>query len=159
MGAGSVLEIADSQATGNFEHGIESWDGAAVVLVNNRCEGNSRNGIHADNAKANAIVEGNQLIANREFGLVLAAAETGHVSKNTASGNLLGGFVIRVACRIPVTGNQLSRNQGPGLTLEKDLDAAAFADNVLSGNTGKQVLTDLVFPQVPAPEPPAKSAR
>lgn len=157
-GVGSVLEIRDSQANGNFEHGIESWDGAAVVLVNNRCEGNSRNGIHADNPKANATLEGNQLIANREFGLVVEAAETGHISKNTASGNLLGGFVIRAACRIPVTGNQLSRNQGPGLTLEKDLNAAAFADNVLSGNTGKQVLTDLIFPPPPAPDTPAKAA-
>jgi parallel beta-helix repeat protein len=153
MGAGSVLEIADSQATGNFEHGIESWDGAAVVLVNNRCEGNSRNGIHADNPKANATVEGNQLIGNREFGLVLAAAGSGHVRNNSASGNLLGGFVIGAASRIAVSGNQIRRNQGPGLTLEKGLDASAFADNTLSGNSGKQLLTGFVFPPAVAPAP------
>jgi parallel beta-helix repeat protein len=157
MGAGSVLEIRDSQASGNFEHGIESWDGAALVLVNNRCEANSRNGIHADNPNTPVTLEGNQLLDNREFGLVLAAAGSGQVRKNTASGNLLGGFVIRAGSRIPVTGNQLSRNQGPGLTLEKGLESAAYADNTLSGNTGKQILTDLAFPQPPAP--PAKPAR
>jgi parallel beta-helix repeat protein len=147
MGAGSILEVRDSQATGNFEHGIETWDGAALTLVNTRCEANSRNGIHADNAQTPVTLEGNQLIDNREFGLVLAAAGSGQVRNNTARGNLLGGFVIRAASRIPVTGNQLSRNQGPGLTLEKGLEVAAFADNSLSGNSGKQTLTDFVFPQ------------
>ena len=162
IGADSALEIRDSQASGNFEHGIESWNGAAVVLVNNRCEGNSRNGIHADNSKSSATLEGNQLIDNREFGLVLAAAGSGLVRKNTATGNLLGGFVIRAAARIPVTGNQLSRNQGPGLTLEKGLDAAAFADNSLSGNLGNQVLTGLAFPSdadVSAEPPPIPHAQ
>ena len=70
----------------NFEHGIESWNGAAVTLVNNRCEGNSRNGIHADNGTAAATIEGNQLIANREFGLVLDSAGSGKISGNTARG-------------------------------------------------------------------------
>ncbi|MEI6654125.1 MAG: right-handed parallel beta-helix repeat-containing protein [Verrucomicrobiota bacterium] len=149
MGAGSVLEIRDSQATSNFEHGIETWDGAALVVVNTRCAVNSRNGIHADNAQAPATIEGNQLIDNREFGLVLAAAGSGQVRKNTARGNLLGGLVIRAASRIPVTGNQLSQNQGPGLTLEKGLDPSAFADNSLSGNTGTQILIDFVFSPTP----------
>ena len=159
MGAGSVLEIHDSQASGNFEHGIESWDGAAVVLVNSRCEANSRNGIHADNPNTPVTLEGNQLLDNREFGLVLAGAGSGQVRKNSASGNLLGGFVIRAGSRIPVTGNQITRNQGPGLTLEKGLESAAYADNILSGNTGKQILADFAFPRAPASTPPAKPAR
>ncbi|MCX6874472.1 MAG: right-handed parallel beta-helix repeat-containing protein [Verrucomicrobia bacterium] len=159
MGAGSLLDIRDSQATGNFEHGIESWDGAAVVLLNNRCEGNGRNGIHADNPKSPATIEGNQLLANREFGLVLAAAGSGHIRKNTARGNLLGGFVIRAAARIPIAGNLLTRNQGPGLTLEKGLDPAAYADNTLSGNTGKQVLTDFAFPPAPTSGTPGTPAK
>ena len=155
MGAGSVLEIRDSKANSNFEHGIESWGGAAVVLVNNRCEANSRNGIHADNPKSAVTVEGNQLIDNREFGLVLDAAGSGQVRKNTASGNLLGGFVIRAASRVPVTGNQLNHNQGPGLSLEKGIDASAFADNALSGNADKQLLTDVTFPPVTTQPVPA----
>lgn len=158
MGTGSVLDIRDSQANGNFEHGIETWDGAALMLVNTRCEANSRNGIHADNAKSAVTLEGNQLVDNREFGLVLAAAASGQVRKNNARGNLLGGFVIRAASRIPVAGNQLSHNQGPGLTLEKGLEATAFADNSLFGNAGKQVLTDFVFSLASEPETPAAAA-
>ena len=155
MGADCLLEIRDSKANDNFEHGIESWDGAALVAVNNRCESNSRNGIHADNPRSRVHLENNQLLDNREFGLVLDAAGSGQLSKNTASGNLLGGFVIRAACRIPVTGNQLSHNQGPGLSLEKGLDAGAFADNTLTANADQQVLTDVVFPPDITPAPAA----
>ncbi len=142
-GAGSTLEVKDSESINNFEHGIESWDGAAITLANNRCEGNSRNGIHVDNGQAAATLTGNQLIANREFGLVLDSAGAGKVSGNIARANLLGGLVIRVAAvKLPVTGNQATLNQGPGLVLEKGLSAAAYTDNAISQNTTRQTLTD-----------------
>jgi len=81
---------------------------------------------------------------------VLDAAGSGQIRKNTASGNLLGGFVIRAASSIPVTGNQIHHNQGPGLSLEKGLDAAAFTHNTLASNADQQVLTDVVFPPAAA---------
>lgn len=138
-----VLEIRESEALDNFGHGIESWDGAAVTLVNNRCEGNSRNGIHADNRAATAIIEGNQLVANREFGLVLDSAGAGKISGNTARANLLGGLVIRAAAAaLPVTGNLATLNQGPGLVLETGLSPAAYTANIVTKNTPRQILTD-----------------
>lgn len=143
IGQGSTLEAKDSESIGNFEHGIESWDGAAVILTNNRCEGNSRNGIHADNGPASATITGNQLIANREFGLVLDSAGAGKISGNTARANLLGGLVIRTAAgKLPVTGNQATLNQGPGLVLEKGLNAASYTGNTLTQNSNPQVLAD-----------------
>ncbi|KAB2639232.1 MAG: right-handed parallel beta-helix repeat-containing protein [Verrucomicrobia bacterium] len=153
MGADCLLEVRDSSASGNFEHGFESWDGAALVAVDNRCEANGRNGIHADNPGSVVTVDNNQLLDNREFGLVLDAAGSGQLHKNTASGNLLGGFVIRAAGRIPVTSNQIHHNHGPGLSLEQGLNAAAFADNALSANADQQLLTDVVFPPAVAPAP------
>jgi hypothetical protein len=143
IGAGCLLEVRDSEALGNFQHGIESWDGAAVTLVNNRCENNSRNGIHADNGTAAAIIEGNQLIANREFGLVLGSAGSGKITGNAARANLLGGFVIRAAAgAVPVTGNQATLNQGPGLVLEKGLSADAYSANTMTQNHSGQIVTD-----------------
>ncbi|MEO8616943.1 MAG: right-handed parallel beta-helix repeat-containing protein, partial [Luteolibacter sp.] len=143
IGAGSTLEVKDSESINNFEHGIESWDGAAIALANNRCEGNSRNGIHVDNGQAAATLTGNQLIANREFGLVLDSAGSGKVSGNIARANLLGGLVIRAAAvKLPVTGNQATLNQGPGLVLEKGLSPAAYTDNAISQNATRQTLTD-----------------
>ncbi len=142
IGTGCKLEVRDSESTGNFEHGIESWDGAAVTLVNNRCEANSRNGIHTDNGAAAAIIKGNQLIANREFGLVLDSAGSGKISGNTARANLLGGFVIRAAAaKLPVTGNRATLNQGPGLVLESGLSAASYAENTMTKNDGAETLT------------------
>ncbi len=158
IGEGCTLEVKDSESLGNFEHGIESWDGAAVILTNNRCEGNSRNGIHADNGPASATITGNQLIANREFGLVLDSAGTGKISGNTARANLLGGLVIRAAAaNLPVTGNQALLNHGPGLILEKGLSPAAYTGNTASQNASPQVLSNANLSQhediTPAKEP------
>jgi parallel beta-helix repeat protein len=140
-GQGSKLEIRDSESLNNLEHGIESWAGADLTLVNNRCEGNSRNGIHADNSPTSAIIEGNQLISNKEFGLVLDSAATGKISGNTVRSNLLGGIIIHTAAAaVPVTANEVTLNQGPGLILEKGLDPAAYSQNTLSQNQGEQTL-------------------
>ncbi|MES2922165.1 MAG: right-handed parallel beta-helix repeat-containing protein [Verrucomicrobiota bacterium] len=143
IGTGSTLEVKDCESLNNFEHGIESWGGAAVILTNNRCEGNSGNGIHTDNGLASASIEGNQLIANREFGLVLDSASSGKISGNTARANLLGGIVIRKAgANLPVTLNQITLNQGPGLILERGLSPATYANNSVSQNAGTQILPD-----------------
>lgn len=160
-GRGSSLDVRDCEALNNFEHGIESWQEAGVTLINNRCEGNSRNGIHTDNGPSGAIIEGNQLIANREFGLVLDSAGTGRISGNTARANLLGGLVIRAAAaRLAVTSNQATLNQGPGLVLEKGLVAGAYSTNSAVLNNGPQVLAaaDLENPTA-APDAPTDPPR
>ena len=142
-GAGSTLEVSDSESIDNFGHGIESWDGATTTLSNNRCEGNCRNGIHTDNGTAAATITGNQLIANREFGLVLDSAGSGKITDNSARANLLGGIVIRkAAVALPVTHNDATLNQGPGLVLEKGLPQAPYATNTSTKNTAQQVLTN-----------------
>lgn len=142
-GGGSLLEVRDSESVSNYEHGLESWDGAAVTLVNNRCEANCRNGIHADSGSFAATITGNQLLANREFGLVLDSAGAGEISGNTARANLLGGLVIRMtAAKLPVTGNLATLNLGPGLVLEAGLRPAVYATNTMSKNMPPEVITD-----------------
>lgn len=142
IGKDCKLEVRESEAIENFEHGIETWDGAASNLVNNRCHGNSRNGIHADNHATEANIQGNQLNDNREFGIVLDSAGSGKISGNTIRHNLLGGMVIRAAAAtVKVTGNQLSLNQGPGLILEKGLTIASYSENTVSENTAPDLLT------------------
>ncbi len=180
IGKGSSLEIRDSEALNNFQHGIESWEGAALTLANNRCEANSRNGIHADGGDAPAIIEGNQLIANREFGLVLDSASSGKISGNLARANLLGGYVIRTAAaKLAVTANQATLNQGPGLVLEKGLPTPAYSTNTLTQNSEPQLLANadlsadatvpnspdapphatIIAPPKPAPTKPSKPKR
>jgi tetratricopeptide (TPR) repeat protein len=153
-GPGCALEVRESEALDNLEHGIEAWDGAALTLVNNRCEGNSRNGVHADSGAAAATLEGNQLVANREFGLVLDSAAAGKITGNTARANLLGGIAIRAsAAAVPVTSNQITHNEGPGLVLEAGLAAAAYEANTLTDNATQQVLAGANLS--PQPEPVA----
>jgi parallel beta-helix repeat protein len=143
-GGGARLEVRDSVASGNFEHGIESWDGAAATLVNNRCEGNSRNGIHADSHAAAVVIEGNRLVSNREFGLVLGSAGAGSVTGNSARDNQLGGFVFRTrAAAAAVSGNHATANHGPGIVFEAGFPAADDPrGNMASGNDSGEVITD-----------------
>ena len=146
IGKGCKLEVRESEAFENFEHGIETWDNAAAILVNNRCERNTRNGIHVDNGVFAADIQGNQLIANREFGIVLDSASSGKISGNTLRNNLLGGLVIRAAAaNVSAKGNQITLNQGPGLILEKGLDAASYSENTIKKNTAPNILTDAVL--------------
>ena len=135
---------------------------AAATLVSNRCVGNTRNGIHADNGTAAATIEETQRIENREFGLVIDSAGSGRITGNTARGNLLGGFVVRAAAAtVPFKANQATQNEGPGLTLEKGISPAAYADNSMTGNRGQQLLTDvnLTVTEDPPPEKPADPPR
>lgn len=154
-GVGSTLEVKDSEAINNFENGIESWNGAAIILTNNRCEANSRNGIHIDNGAASASLTGNQLIANREFGLVLTSAGSGNIMANISRNNLLGGIVIRAASgSLPFTKNQAIANQGSGLIIESGLTPSSYAENSVSKNAEPQVLFSSELsgqePEVPA---------
>jgi len=152
-GPGSTLDVSDSESINNFGHGIESWDGAAITLSNNRCEGNCRNGIHADNATTTTTITGNQLVANREFGLVLDSAGSGKIADNTARANLLGGIVIRkAAAALSVTHNTATLNQGPGLVLEKGLSQAPYATNTSTKNTAQQILTNADLSQYETPK-------
>jgi hypothetical protein len=87
---------------------------------------------------------------------VLDSAGSGKVAENSARSNLLGGVVIRSgAAKIPVTGNHVTLNQGPGLALEKNLSAADYNSNSISQNTDPQILTTA---DLSASDPPPQSA-
>ena len=144
IGGGCTLEIRDSEARDNFHNGIESWDGASVTLVNNRCEANSRNGIHADNGTGSAVIEGNRLIANREFGLLLGSAANGRATGNIVRSNLLGGIVVRnAAAAVNFTSNQVSLNEGPGLILERGVSSDSLTSNSVEKNKGGNLAPDV----------------
>jgi hypothetical protein len=157
IGAGSILDLRDSESSRNQQNGIESWDGAATVLIHNRCEANGRNGIHIGNPSASAVIKGNQLTGNNEYGAVIDSADSGKIEKNIAKANQLGGFVIRAtAAKLSVTENQAVQNKGSGWIMEKSLDAANYTSNTATENSDQQIVTDASFvekPQAPKAEP------
>lgn len=149
-GAGSMLVVRESEATGNFEHGLDLWDGAGGTLTGNRCEGNSRNGIQIDAKSAAVTVTDNQLKANREFGLVLASAAAGEIRGNAFVGNLLGGLAVRLAAQKLVVGdNVLQGGSSPAIVLEKGLAAAGYKANQISGSVMDNVSFDPAPPEKP----------
>lgn len=168
-GPGTLLEVRQSESLRNFGHGIESWDGAAIILNGNRCDDNSRNGVHADNGGGSVTLEKNQFSGNREFGVVLSSAGSGRATGNISRNNLLGGFAIRApAAGVAFSGNEASRNTGPGLVLDLGLNAASYSGNISTGNEGQQILSnanltvkDEPVPEVPTTDdaPPPKAAK
>ncbi|NJM37278.1 MAG: hypothetical protein HC845_05065 [Akkermansiaceae bacterium] len=146
IGTGSKLDLRDSKFSKNQQNGIESWNGATVVLISNHCEANGRNGIHVGSASAGAIIEGNQLTTNSEYGAVIDRAEEGKIQNNIAKENQLGGFVIRSsAAKISINNNQAIQNKGPGWIMEKGLDAANYTSNTSSENGTQEIITDASF--------------
>ncbi len=146
MGPGSLLEAEGNTMRENFQNGIESWNEAAVILTKNTCGANSRNGIHVDNGPGSASIQGNILLENREFGMVIGSAGSGEVTGNVLERNMLGGLVIKAkAAQVVVKDNQIQNNEGPGLVLELGMDEAHFAGNRINGNGGKQLMSGVAF--------------
>lgn len=141
-GSGSLLEAEENILKENFQNGIESWDGAAVILSKNTCTGNSRNGVHVDNGAASATILDNVLSGNREFGLVLGSAGAGEVTSNTLEKNILGGLVVRTgATEVIVKDNRIANNEGPGLVLEQGVPEEPYVGNKMTGNGGKEFIS------------------
>ena len=148
IGAGSLLEAEHNIFKENYQNGIESWDGAAVMLNRNTCTGNSRNGIHIDNGKSAATILNNVLSGNREFGIVLTSAGSGAVTGNALEKNMLGGMVVRSgAAKVIVKSNRITANGGAGLVLEKGVAKEPYIGNTISGNTGKQYVSGVDLSQ------------
>jgi parallel beta-helix repeat protein len=145
-GVGSLLEAENNVLKGNFQNGIEAWDGAAAILRKNECAENSRNGIHVDCGSASATVLESKLSGNREYGLVISSAGGGEVTGNTMEKNILGGMVVKAgAASVAVKKNAIGSNEGPGLVLEKGVPEGSYADNRISGNGGKQLISGIDF--------------
>ncbi|MFU8892867.1 MAG: right-handed parallel beta-helix repeat-containing protein [Luteolibacter sp.] len=139
-GNGTVVNVADSQANENFGHGVEAWSGARIALTRCRLEGNTGNGAHIDTTANDIRIESCDILANREFGIVLTATADGRVSKNRVHQNQLGGIAIRrTATMTRLAENEIFSNTGPGLLLDKDLAAAAYRDNTIQRNTGREI--------------------
>ena len=133
IGKGSTITMEESESSGNFHNGVESWDGATATLKHNRITSNSRNGIHADLSESPIICEDNTLSDNREFGITLTAAKTGHLTRNKSRANLLGGILVRSrAASVAVTENECTGNIGPDIVLESGLPTDTYARNTLT---------------------------
>jgi hypothetical protein len=135
IGKGSSIVMEESESSGNFHNGVETWDGAAASLKQNRITANSRNGIHADQAESPITCEDNLIAENREFGITLTSAKEGILKRNKSRNNLLGGILIRSrAASVAVADNESTSNIGPDIILESGLPADAYAQNILTRN-------------------------
>jgi tetratricopeptide (TPR) repeat protein len=158
IGAGSRLELRRCVLRENFENGVESWDGAALQVVESQVFSNTRNGLHADNRDAALGIDRCRFEMNHEFGVVLRSAGSGRIAGSSAGGNGLGGFVIHAAAgKVAFAGNRTADNRGPGLVLERGLARESYNDTRSSGVRDAAWITawDPRAVQAPTPDPSA----
>ncbi|WP_411827421.1 right-handed parallel beta-helix repeat-containing protein [Luteolibacter sp. AS25] len=145
-GSGSLLEAENNILSENYQNGIESWDGASVILRENTCSMNTRNGIHLDNGLSSATVLDNVLSENHEFGMILTSAGSGEITGNVIEKNTLGGIVgMAKVTGVKVTANNITKNLGPGLVLEKAAIQENYIGNKIFGNSGEELIADVDF--------------
>jgi parallel beta-helix repeat protein len=101
---------------------------------------NSEQGVHVEDGVQGTLVEGNVIGDNYFGGIVVDGALTagtvlrsnwvGTAPNGTAMGNRIVGIGINLASGTTVTGNVVSRNQGPGVAV----DGPASSGNTISRN-------------------------
>lgn len=147
-GSTSRMELRECDSSENFGHGVEAWDHAALVVIGSRCIRNSRNGIHADPSETILEITKNQLLGNREFGLVLTSGGEGAVRQNIVQRNLLGGMVIHSsASSVAVIDNAIEANGGPGLVLGVGLPPILYQENHVTKNAVQDVMVNTPLEQ------------
>jgi tetratricopeptide (TPR) repeat protein len=133
IGKGSTIAMEESEATGNFHNGVETWDGASASLTQNRITANSRNGIHADQSDTPITCRDNLITDNREFGITLTSATNGAIHRNKSRNNLLGGILVRTrAASVSIEENESTGNIGPDIVLESGIPTDAYVRNTVT---------------------------
>ncbi|MFM2170739.1 MAG: hypothetical protein RI957_968 [Verrucomicrobiota bacterium] len=140
---GTRATVRQCQMIANIHHGIEVWNQATALIENNRCSENCLNGILIDTTAA-VNLSGNQLTANRDYGIFLRDAGGGSSEGNRMVDNLLGGMVVRKsASAMSCKRNVFSKNHGPALSLGVGLEAVGYLENEFSEAVEKSILRDL----------------
>lgn len=149
-GAGSRVELADCLTNGNIEHGVDVWGDATAVVRGTTARGNGRNGICVQ-SPAEVVIDRNKAEENREFGVVVVAANGGQVTTNQLARNALGGAAFhRTAKGLTIRGNRATRNEGPGFVFDEGFAAAALEANEATENHApRQIMENVKLDAAP----------
>jgi parallel beta-helix repeat protein len=140
------MVVRESKAIENIGHGFEVWDEAVASIHDSVALRNCRNGILIDSAGNGQSLEGNEVMGNREYGILLAAGASGQVKGNSVYANLLGGMLVRFASKtVVVEENHLEENTGPGLVLEQGLKEEPYQGNSTRKNSAGGVVSNVQF--------------
>ncbi|MCA9240364.1 MAG: inverse autotransporter beta domain-containing protein, partial [Planctomycetales bacterium] len=132
----NVVEIANnSTLTGlnitGGNHGVFSG-GLGVsgfTLSNNTVTAPAADGIHLEGTINGGTITGNTLTGAAGTGLSVSALESGIISENTASGNLVGIAVVGNMTGGAISGNTTTGNQSVGLGVVGNMTGGVISGN------------------------------
>jgi parallel beta-helix repeat protein len=143
----------------NLHHGVDFWEGGSGEITSCQFLKNGRSGMVVLAPDTKFSISSCRSEGNREVGLFFSRIPELFIEKCEVSGNLLGGIVIQDESRqITLVGNTVTKNGEAGVVLEKGGELAAYENNVVKENTGKQLWKDAVFPALTSEEDPPPPA-
>lgn len=131
----------------NLHHGVDFWDGGSGEVQGCVLQKNGRAGLFAIETRGKVVIEKTKVTENKELGVHLSNVAAAAVLENTITENLLGGVLVENASKaISLVGNEIVKNGEAGLVLEAGVEVLRQEENVVTGNVGRQIWAEAVFP-------------
>lgn len=157
MGVKSVAEIKDSDISGNFDHGVDFWNGASGKLTNVTADENAGTGVLIMGLGAKVDLVQVKTQNNSQCGIVINSQAEAKMERVFSSGNLLSGLVLqgkgtKLTCGIIVS----NKNGEAGYFIDPASTVENFISATAEGNRAGNVIREaMVLPKIPkVPEPP-----
>ena len=141
VGNDSSAIIKDSEIIGNYEHGVDFWQGATGTLTNVKANENIASGVVMMGAGTKVKLEQVQTIRNRHCGILVNTQAEAHLDRVFSSDNQLSGVVVqdqgtKVKCGITVSNNNLEA----GFLISPAAEIENFIAATSEGNKGGNVI-------------------
>lgn len=158
MGGESVAELLDSDVSGNYEHGVDFWNGASGKLSNVIANENAGSGVLVMGKGAKVELIQVKTEKNSQCGIVINSQAEVKVDRVFSSGNQLSGLVLqgrgtKLTCGVTVS----NKNGEAGFFIDPASTVENFISATSEGNgAGNVIRKAIVWPKIP--EAPAPSA-
>jgi|GEM_PF-2719107 len=151
MGKRSYAEITDCDISGNYDHGVDFWNGASGKLTNVTANQNSGSGILIMGKGAKVHLVQVKTERNSQCGIVINSQAQAKLERVFSSSNRLSGIVVqglgtKLSCGITVS----NENAEAGFFIDPAATIENFFSTTAEGNsTGDVIRKAIVLPKTP----------
>jgi hypothetical protein len=153
MGSNSYAEISDCDVSGNYDHGVDFWNGASGKLTNVTANENSGSGVLIMGKGAKVHLVQVKTERNSQCGIVINSQAQAKLERVFSASNQLSGIVVqgrgtKLSCGITVSNG----NGEAGFFI----DPAAIIENFIgttseSNGAGDVIRKAVALPKLPIP--------
>ena len=153
MGAKSYAEITDCDVSGNYDHGVDFWNGASGKLTNVTVNQNSGSGILIMGKVAKVHLVQVKSERNSQCGIVINSQAQAKLERVFSARNQLSGIVVqgrgtKLTCGLTVS----NENGEAGFFIDPAATIENFIATTAEGNgIGDVIRKAMIPPKIPVP--------